>query len=233
MKIFIIFLAIFLSGCAAIKNFSEKFNIEGKPIVQFTVADLESVGKRVENEGRTLNLKGSYKGIHKEFTTKEGPLIKDILITICDQGSCSKRFLLLGSQRSLLKKIKKGQYIEVMGYLAGINSGDSTTLVGNPNTVGIGLGRKGSYDHFWVLDIKPPTNDYSGGKSIPRETVKMVQKTLNALGHQAGIVDGLWGPKTSKALQAFQLENKLHYSGELDEKTHKLIKKKYAEIKSQ
>lgn len=45
------------------------------------------------------------------------------------------------------------------------------------------------------------------------------QKTLKEIGYNPGILDGLWGETTRKAVKEFQLDKGLPVTGKLDEKT--------------
>lgn len=57
------------------------------------------------------------------------------------------------------------------------------------------------------------------GKKASPSDIKVLQKRLNELGFNAGVADGLWGMKTKSALQAFQVEQGLTPTGELDDET--------------
>ncbi len=79
-----------------------------------------------------------------------------------------------------------------------------------------------------VTTTAPATTAPSGEAAgttfeIPNETgteqIQAVQERLNALGYDAGTVDGAAGPKFSEALTSFQTANGLDATGELDEKT--------------
>lgn len=58
-------------------------------------------------------------------------------------------------------------------------------------------------------------SDPSGGDS----EVARVQRSLNQLGYDCGVVDGLMGPSTRACLEAFQKANGLWETGKLDEAT--------------
>lgn len=53
----------------------------------------------------------------------------------------------------------------------------------------------------------------------PCSDISWVQKHLSELGHDPGPVDGVWGPKSRKALEAFQVAAGVGISGELDDQT--------------
>ena len=50
-------------------------------------------------------------------------------------------------------------------------------------------------------------------------TVRETQQALRQMGHDPGPADGQWGPKTRRALTAFQQERGLQASGRLDQST--------------
>jgi hypothetical protein len=52
-----------------------------------------------------------------------------------------------------------------------------------------------------------------------REVIKQAQEKLTSLGHKAGPVDGIAGPKTKAAVKRFQQSNGLQVSGHLDMQT--------------
>ena len=55
-------------------------------------------------------------------------------------------------------------------------------------------------------------------------SVTEVQRTLNALGYNAGSVDGLMGSNTMRALKAFQRDQNLDPSGVIDADTTLALK---------
>lgn len=57
------------------------------------------------------------------------------------------------------------------------------------------------------------------GSQYDQETIRQVQQALNDMGHDSGQVDGIVGPNTREALRAFQQEEGMSASGELDEQT--------------
>jgi peptidoglycan hydrolase-like protein with peptidoglycan-binding domain len=54
---------------------------------------------------------------------------------------------------------------------------------------------------------------------LTRNAVIEVQEALNKQGFDIGPVNGIWGPKTAKALREFQEKSKLPVSGRLDRRT--------------
>ncbi|MDH3968761.1 MAG: peptidoglycan-binding protein [Rhodospirillales bacterium] len=44
------------------------------------------------------------------------------------------------------------------------------------------------------------------GQMMSRETIRSVQRRLNELGYQAGPVDGMMGPRTHRAISAYQTD---------------------------
>ena len=61
--------------------------------------------------------------------------------------------------------------------------------------------------------------DMSAVPDIDRDQVRRVQRVLDAKGFDAGRVDGLVGPQTTKAIQAFQSRFGINASGKLDNQT--------------
>ena len=51
------------------------------------------------------------------------------------------------------------------------------------------------------------------------ELIKMVQRVLIDSGFDPGPVDGIFGPKTRKAITDFQIKNRIEPTGELDQQT--------------
>jgi len=62
--------------------------------------------------------------------------------------------------------------------------------------------------------------DVSGGKiGEVRDTIRTAQHRLLKLGYKPGPADGVWGPRTSKAIKAFQKSSGLRETGKLYPKT--------------
>ena len=55
------------------------------------------------------------------------------------------------------------------------------------------------------------------------DLVKSAQQALTEKGFDPGPADGLWGPKTKKAVMGFQEKEGIAASGELDAETQKLL----------
>ena len=53
-----------------------------------------------------------------------------------------------------------------------------------------------------------------------------VQKTLEELGYDPGLPDGIWGKKTTAAIKSFQSDNGLPATGQLDARTKALLNSK-------
>jgi peptidoglycan hydrolase-like protein with peptidoglycan-binding domain len=51
------------------------------------------------------------------------------------------------------------------------------------------------------------------------ELVKQAQQALNDKGLNSGPVDGQWGPQTQQAVKAYQQQNQIQASGQLDRET--------------
>ncbi|MBL6955135.1 MAG: peptidoglycan-binding protein [Alphaproteobacteria bacterium] len=52
-----------------------------------------------------------------------------------------------------------------------------------------------------------------------KRLIRRVQTALNAAGHDAGPADGIWGPRTSAAVSAFQESKNLEQTGQLGPRT--------------
>ncbi|NQV58393.1 MAG: peptidoglycan-binding protein [Alphaproteobacteria bacterium] len=52
-----------------------------------------------------------------------------------------------------------------------------------------------------------------------KRLIRRVQAALSAAGHDAGPADGIWGPKTSAAVSAFQKSKDLEQTGQLGPRT--------------
>ena len=59
--------------------------------------------------------------------------------------------------------------------------------------------------------------------AIPDNDVSRAQRALVAQGYDAGIVDGVYGPRTRRAIEAFQRDNELSVTGDLDSFTLELL----------
>ncbi|MBU8566283.1 peptidoglycan-binding protein [Virgibacillus pantothenticus] len=78
-----------------------------------------------------------------------------------------------------------------------------------------------AYYYTSPVQIKDPlTQDQTGDK------IKNIQVMLKGLGYDPGRTDGYFSAKTAKAVEAFQQDNDLSSSGNIDEKTAKLIETK-------
>jgi hypothetical protein len=71
-----------------------------------------------------------------------------------------------------------------------------------------------------------PSTDKQAGRSgqsasmhLSRAQTRMLQKTLNSSGLDAGPADGIMGEKTKQAIQKFQSQKGLNASGQLDRQT--------------
>ncbi|WP_027183435.1 peptidoglycan-binding domain-containing protein [Desulfovibrio inopinatus] len=59
----------------------------------------------------------------------------------------------------------------------------------------------------------PQTSD---AQRYPKNIIRQTQATLNARGFYSGGVDGIWGPKTARAVRQFQAANGLPVTGTLE-----------------
>lgn len=57
------------------------------------------------------------------------------------------------------------------------------------------------------------------GQRYSRDTVKEAQQALQEKGHNPGPIDGLMGPNTRQAIRAFQKEQNIKATGNLDQET--------------
>ncbi len=62
-------------------------------------------------------------------------------------------------------------------------------------------------------------SDMGSSASMDRETVRQVQQALQSKGHNPGPIDGVMGPRTRSALQAYQRANNLTGAKGLDQQT--------------
>ena len=58
-----------------------------------------------------------------------------------------------------------------------------------------------------------------GSFRFDKKVIYQAQKKLKRLGYNPGPLDGIWGPKTQKAIKKFQQDNSLLVTGNLDEQT--------------
>jgi peptidoglycan hydrolase-like protein with peptidoglycan-binding domain len=103
------------------------------------------------------------------------------------------------------------------GVLAGAAIGGGvgavTGAVTDPNDVN--LGRPVWNDPNTRL---PGVTD-NGGSSTGASTTRQVQTALNSRGYDVGPVDGMMGPRTSRAVREFQRSNNMQATGRLDQAT--------------
>lgn len=81
-------------------------------------------------------------------------------------------------------------------------------------------------DYYYANPIqieKPLTFDHTG------ETIENVQQMLTGLGYKPGRTDGYFDKQTENAVKAFQKENELKQTGEVDEKTAGLMETRIIE----
>ena len=230
IHVFLFSLFAVAQGCSTLENSFKDLSetatgflgklTEGKPIKKMTVSELIDSSKRVEYAGRMIRLNGRYEG-YRVYENDRKELLKDYLVRLCDKSTCSDKFYLLWGYKGKFDGFRHGEMVEVEGYLKSLSEG--TTVLGNKRTGALVAKRKSDLDYFMITSVDRPTPDYTGQSKIPASTVKMIQAKLKGLGYDPGLVDGVWGPKTSQALQLYQLDNGLHHSGELDEETMRVI----------
>jgi peptidoglycan hydrolase-like protein with peptidoglycan-binding domain len=67
------------------------------------------------------------------------------------------------------------------------------------------------------------TTEASGGSDVESAIVKEIQTTLTALGYDTGSIDGIYGPHTTSALEAFQKDAGITVDGKYGPETHKAM----------
>lgn len=99
------------------------------------------------------------------------------------------------------------------------------------------VGENCSYEIKEVIkNLNKVTEEITGDfmieiKSIPKQgdvgrDVTALQKQLHSLGHDCGVIDGVFGGKTKKAIQELQKKNGLEGSGVIGPKTLEILKLK-------
>src|SRR5579859_1939137 len=63
-----------------------------------------------------------------------------------------------------------------------------------------------------------------GAPPAPRVTVRRAQELLARMGYRPGKVDGIRGPRTSRALRSFQVAEELDGTGRLDRATREVLR---------
>jgi peptidoglycan hydrolase-like protein with peptidoglycan-binding domain len=66
---------------------------------------------------------------------------------------------------------------------------------------------------------QPSGTEAGGALNLGRDQVRQAQMVLKEKGFDAGEADGVLGPRTRKALIAFQRQQGLEPSGEIDQRT--------------
>jgi len=69
----------------------------------------------------------------------------------------------------------------------------------------------------------------SGGTSVSNTVVKELQTTLATLEYYTGSVDGVYGPETTQAVEAFQKDAGIAVDGKYGPETHTALEKAYIE----
>jgi peptidoglycan endopeptidase LytF len=68
------------------------------------------------------------------------------------------------------------------------------------------------------------------GASVSNAIVKELQTTLAALDYYTGSVDGVYGPETTQAVEAFQKDAGIAVDGKYGPETHTALEKAYTEL---
>lgn len=58
-----------------------------------------------------------------------------------------------------------------------------------------------------------------GAQTLSSEQIREAQQALKDKGHDVGSIDGIWGPKTQKAVEDYQQQQGMTASGQLDTET--------------
>jgi hypothetical protein len=103
----------------------------------------------------------------------------------------------------------------------------------NPNTGRITPGNPETYlRNYYNRNSSSGSSSGYSVRSRTRESVTAVQTSLKWLGYSLGTVDGIWGPRTSSALQSFQGDYGLERSGDLNSVTIDKLIEALSEIKT-
>jgi peptidoglycan hydrolase-like protein with peptidoglycan-binding domain len=70
----------------------------------------------------------------------------------------------------------------------------------------------------------------SDGASVSNTIVKELQITLAALDYYTGSIDGVYGPETTQAVEAFQKDAGITVDGKYGPETHAALEKAYTEL---
>ena len=70
----------------------------------------------------------------------------------------------------------------------------------------------------------------SDGASVSNAIVKELQITLAALDYYTGSIDGVYGPETTQAVEAFQKDAGITVDGKYGPETHTALEKAYTEL---
>jgi peptidoglycan hydrolase-like protein with peptidoglycan-binding domain len=73
-----------------------------------------------------------------------------------------------------------------------------------------------------AFQIKVPASAPIGPTSPP-QVIKRLQRALAMLGYEVGEPDGVWGPRTGRAVRAFQRQHELDVDGLVGPKTARAI----------
>ena len=74
---------------------------------------------------------------------------------------------------------------------------------------------RGSVSNAGADRLRTALASTAGGRAalITEYDVATIQRALKARGHDPGVVDGIWGPNTERAIRAFQAESGLEVTG--------------------
>lgn len=66
--------------------------------------------------------------------------------------------------------------------------------------------------------------DFAERKDVKKSDVKELQTALNKAGYPSGPIDGIYGPKTTKAVRAYQAKRNMSGNGKLTAETLRSLK---------
>lgn len=142
-----------------------------------------------------------------------------LLTDMADQSSDRE-----GMYMSALKKEseKVGKEVAPIS-VPSVEQGKGNTVLELPQNATKTLDSIHSFSDIFSNDVKETTDKEA--KKLTRKTIRIAQKNLNYLKYSAGTPDGIPGGKTKKAVKQFQVDHKLHVTGELTVELAEIIAK--------
>lgn len=151
----------------------------------------------------------------------------EISIGICAIGNMQKDNMPSAQKESIIKLIK-----EIREYYPSI-----TDIVGHRDMAATDC-PGANYPLSEIIDASKEQNEKSQGKTNSEVLLKegdrgndvsSMQSKLVALGYELGYIDSIFGPKTKKALSAYQRAKNLDATGSLNTNTNKVLTKEMNE----